>query len=172
MGQLKVLTKLQGIRFLVFLFHVFFLSVTLSINTRKSSKVFMNLIMLFISSFRIIKINSFPVLTAVFPIIFLSNLYTAFEGKLFTSPSKLSLAKGIVTSIITNLSKLPNQEPKDLSNVKFYTCSRTDSKTFLVLVICLVVINNSLDNSFYSWSSLFIFNIASVILFYSRFEFA
>ena len=94
----------------------------LSINTPKSSKVFMNLIIPSISSFKLIKINSFHVLTALFPIILLSNLYTAFEGKLFTSPGKLYLAKGIVTSIITNLPKLHNQEPKDLSNFKVYIC--------------------------------------------------
>ena len=80
----------------------------------------MNLIIPSISSFKVIKINSFHVLTALFPIVFLSNLYTAFEGKLFTSPGKLYLAKGIVAS--TNLPKLHNQEPKDLSNFKVYIC--------------------------------------------------
>ena len=82
----------------------------------------MNLIIPFISSFKLIKINSFHVLIAPCPIIFLSNLYTAFEGKLFPSPGKLSVVKAIIASIITNLPKLHNQEPKDLSNFKFYIC--------------------------------------------------
>ena len=54
---------------------------------------FMILIVSFISSFEINKINPFPALTALFPIIFLSNLFIAFEAKLLANPGKLSLAK-------------------------------------------------------------------------------
>ena len=48
-----------------------------------------------ISSFEINKGNSFPALTALFPLIFLSNLFIA----LVTNPAKLFLAKGIATFV-------------------------------------------------------------------------
>ena len=41
------------------------------------------------------KVNPLLALTAPFPIIFLSNLFIAFDGKLLTNPSKLSLAPGV-----------------------------------------------------------------------------
>ena len=44
------------------------------------------------------KVNPFPVLTAPFQLIFLSNLFIAFEDKLLTNPGKISLAKGVRTS--------------------------------------------------------------------------
>ena len=46
-------------------------------------------------SVEINKVNPFPALTAPFPLIFLSNLFIAFKGKLHTNLGKLSLAKGI-----------------------------------------------------------------------------
>ena len=68
-------------------FSLFFtFSVTPSINTPESSNDFLILIISFISEFRINKVNSFPVLTAPFSLIFLSNLYIAFEVKLPTVP--------------------------------------------------------------------------------------
>ena len=59
------------------------------------------------------KVNPFPDLTAPFPLIFLSNLFIAFEVKLLTYPGKLSLAKGIATFVCSFLPKLANQEAKD-----------------------------------------------------------
>ena len=47
-------------------------------------------------SFEINKVNPFPALTAPFPLIFLSNLFIAFEVKLANNPGKLSLTEGIV----------------------------------------------------------------------------
>ena len=46
-------------------------------------------------SFKMNKVNPLLALTAPFPIIFLSNLFIAFDGKLLTNPSKLSLAPGV-----------------------------------------------------------------------------
>ena len=45
------------------------------------------------------KVNIFPVLTAPFPLIFLSNLFIAFAVTLLTNAGKLSLVKGIATFI-------------------------------------------------------------------------
>ena len=73
----------------------------------------MILIISFISSFEINKVNPFPAPTALFPLIFLSNLFIAFEVKLLTNPGKLSLAKGIAIFVSAFFPKLPNQEPKD-----------------------------------------------------------
>ena len=84
-----------------------------SINIFESSNDFIILIILFISSFEINKANLFPVLTAPFPLIFLSNVFITFEAKLFTKPSKLSLAKGIAAFISDFLCKIANQELKD-----------------------------------------------------------
>ena len=91
----------------------FNVSVTPSINTPESSNDFMVLIISFISSLEINKVNPFPALTAHFPLIFLSNLFIAFEIKLLTNPGKLSLAKGIAIFVSAFFPKLPNQEPKD-----------------------------------------------------------
>ena len=60
----------------------------------------------FISSFDINKVNHFPALTAPFPPIFLSNLFIAFEVKLLTNKGKLSLAKGIATSVSAFFSQI------------------------------------------------------------------
>ena len=47
----------------------------------------------------IIHINLFSGLTALFPLIFLSNLFISFEVKLLTNPDTFSLAKGIATFV-------------------------------------------------------------------------
>ena len=52
----------------------------------------MILVISFISSFEIDKVNPFPALAA-FPPIFLSDLFIAFAIKLLTNPGKLSLIK-------------------------------------------------------------------------------
>ena len=111
MKQLKVLTKLQEIRLLFFL--SFNASVTPSINTPRSSNDFMILIISFISSFEINKVNPFPAFTAPFPLIFLSILFIAFEVKLLTNPGKFSLVKEIAMFVSALFPKLRNQEPKD-----------------------------------------------------------
>ena len=90
MKQLMVLTKLQEIHLLVFSVSFFTVSVTPSINTPESSNDFMVLIISFISSFKKNKVNPFPALTASCPLIFLSNLFIAFEVKLLTNISFLS----------------------------------------------------------------------------------
>ena len=51
-----------------------------------------DLIISFISPFKINRVNLFPVLTAQFPLIFLVNLFTEFEVKLLANPGKLSLS--------------------------------------------------------------------------------
>ena len=51
------------------------------------------------SSFKINKVNPFPALTGPFPLIFLLNLFIAFEVKLLTNTGKLYLAKGIATFV-------------------------------------------------------------------------
>ena len=96
-----------------FFISCFTVSVTPSIKTPESSNDFMILTISFISLFEINKINRFPTLTATFPLIFLSNLFIAFEVKLLTNPGKLSLAKGIAILVSAFFPKLPNQEPKD-----------------------------------------------------------
>ena len=73
----------------------------------------MILIISFISSFEINKVNPFPTLTVPFPLIFLSNLLIALEVKLLTNPGKLSLDKGIATFVSAFFPKLANQEQKD-----------------------------------------------------------
>ena len=108
-----MLTKLQEIGLLVFFISTFTVSATSSINTPEASNDFMILIISFISSFEINKVNPFPAFTAFFPLIFLSNLFIAFDVKLLTNPGKLSLAKGIAMFVSAVFPKLPNQEPKD-----------------------------------------------------------
>ena len=61
----------------------------------------MILIISFISSFEINKVNRFSALTTPFSLIFLSSLFIAFEAKLLTDRGKLSLPKGIARSFIT-----------------------------------------------------------------------
>ena len=82
MKRLKVLTKLQEIGLLVFLISCFTVSVTASIKTSESSNGLMILIISFISSLEINKVNLSPTLTAPLPLIFLSNLFIAIEVKI------------------------------------------------------------------------------------------
>ena len=89
--------------------------VTPSINTPtpKYSNDFMILTISFISTVEINKVNLFPAQTAPFPLIFLLNLFIAFEFKLLTNLSKLFLPKVIATFVSTFLPKFDHQEPKD-----------------------------------------------------------
>ena len=98
--QLKLAAKLEEIHLLVFFILCFTVSVNPSINTPKPSKDFIILMLSFISSFEINKVNLFPTLRAPFPLIFLSNLFIAFEVTLLTNPGKLSLAKGIAMLLV------------------------------------------------------------------------
>ena len=87
----KVLVQHQEIHPLVFfIFHVL---LTPSINTLESSSDFMILLILFISSFEINKVNLFPALTFPFPFIFLSNLFKIDQAALVANSDKISLAK-------------------------------------------------------------------------------
>ena len=52
----------------------------------------MILIISSICSFKMNKANPFPALAAPFPVIFLSNVFSAFEAKLLTNLGKVSLA--------------------------------------------------------------------------------
>ena len=93
----------------------------------------MILIISFIFSFEINKVNPFLALTAPFPLIFLSNLFIAFEVKLLTNPGKLSLAKEISIFVSAFFPKLTKQGPKDqyyrhLSFTKFNICWHIVSK--------------------------------------------
>ena len=47
------------------------------------------------------KVSIIPALTAPFPLVYLSNLFIAFEAKLVTNPGKLSLVKGIARTAIS-----------------------------------------------------------------------
>ena len=53
------------------------------------------------------KINPFSALATHFPLISLSNVFIAFEGKFATNPGKLSPAEGVARSNITFSPKLP-----------------------------------------------------------------
>ena len=99
-----------------FFISCFTVSVTPSINTHKSSNDFMVLIISFKSSLETNNANPFPALTAPFLLIFLLNLFIAFEVKLLTNQGKLSLAKRIAIFVSAFFPKLPNQEPKDPPN--------------------------------------------------------
>ena len=68
----------------------------------------MTLITLFITSFNINKVNPFPALTATFPLIIVSNLFTAFKAKLLANTGKLSLVKGKATFFRAFLPKSVN----------------------------------------------------------------
>ena len=110
MKGLKVLTKKSTFLFFISCFTA---SVTQSINTLESSNDFKILIISFISSFEIEKVNPFPALRAPFPLISLLNLYIEFEAKLLTNSGKLSPGKGIAIFVWAFFPKLPNHEPKD-----------------------------------------------------------
>ena len=77
-----MLTKLQEIRLLELFISCFPVSVTPSINTTKSSNDFISLIILFISSFEVNKVNYFPALTAPFLLILLSKLFISLINEL------------------------------------------------------------------------------------------
>ena len=84
MKRIRVLTKLQE-KHLVFFISCFTVSVPPSINIPEYSNGLMILIISFISSFEINKVNYFPSVTAYFPLIFVSNLFITFEVKLITN---------------------------------------------------------------------------------------
>ena len=73
----------------------------------------MILIITFIYLTEINKVNSFPALTALFPLTFLSNLFIAFEARLLIDPNKQILAKKIAIFLNDLFAKLPYPEPKD-----------------------------------------------------------
>ena len=64
------------------------------------------------SSFEIDKMNLFPALTTPFSLTFSPYLFIAFEVKLFTNPSKFSLAKGAAIFVSPCFPKLYKQKPK------------------------------------------------------------
>ena len=115
----------------------FVVSVTPSLITLECSNNFVIFIISFISSFKINEVNPFPALTGPCPVIFLSNLFIAFEAKLFTNLGQLSLAKGIARSAITFY---------EVINVML-SIDILLPKAFLILVVCLFDRNNSCDNS-------------------------
>ena len=100
MKRLKGLTKFFLLSFTV--------SVTPSINTPKYSNYFIIFIS-FISSFEMNKVNLLPALKASFLLIFLSNLFIAFEVKLLTNLGKLSLAKRVAIFVSAFFPKLAIQ---------------------------------------------------------------
>ena len=62
-------------------------------------------------SFEINKVNPFPTLTTPFPLIFLSNLFTALEVNLLTNPCILSLAKRIgILLVLSSLNYLAKNQ--------------------------------------------------------------
>ena len=84
---------------MVFFVSCITVSVIASKNTPESSRYFMILIISFMSSFKLSKVNSFPALTALFGLIFLLSLSNTFEvlfeAKVLTIPGKLPVAKGL-----------------------------------------------------------------------------
>ena len=60
----------------------------------------MILIISFIPSFKVNKVNLSPSFTALFRLTVLSNLFVTFEVKFLTNSGKQSLAKGVVTFVI------------------------------------------------------------------------
>ena len=83
----KVASKASRNRLSCFFASCFTFSVTPSIDTPESCNDFIILIISFISLCKRNKVDSFPALTAPFPLIFLSNLFIAFEAKF--SPGKI-----------------------------------------------------------------------------------
>ena len=123
MKPLKVLTNPQEIHLLFFFISCFTISVTPTINIPESFNDFMIIIISFISSFEKNKVNSFPTVTAPFPLILLSNLFIVFDFELLTNPGKLSLAKGIAISVSAFFPNLPYLNyVRYLSFTKFYIC--------------------------------------------------
>ena len=73
----------------------FTVSVTPSINATESSNDVIILIISFMASFKTNKVNPLLALTDSFPLVFLSDVFNAFEVKLLTNPGKFDLDKGI-----------------------------------------------------------------------------
>ena len=126
----------------------------------------MILIISYMSSFEINKVNPFPAQIATFPFIFLSNLYYALKVELLANSGKLSIIKGIVIFVSAFFPKLPNQEAKNLPDLiildiwallSFISVEILLAKTFLILVLCLVVRNIFCGN--FSSSRFFLFNV-------------
>ena len=86
--RLKVLTMLQEIHMLDFLFHLLLFQQLNQLIHPNLLVIFIIFIISFTSSFEINIVNPFPALTAPFPLIFLSNLFIALEVKLLTNPAK------------------------------------------------------------------------------------
>ena len=87
---------------------------------------------------------------------------------MLTNPGKLSLSKGIAMFVSGFFPKLSNQKPKDPPDwnildiwalLSFISVGILLAKASVNLVICLVVKNNSCDNS--SSSKFFLFNLES-----------
>ena len=78
-----------------FFISCFTVSVIPSMNTFESSNEFMILIISSKFLFKINKVNIFPAPAVLFSLMFLSNLFIAFEDKFLTNPGKLFLAKEI-----------------------------------------------------------------------------
>ena len=134
----------------------------------------MILMISFISSFKINKVNPFPTLRLPFPLIFLSNVFIAVEAKLLTYPGKSSLTKGIAIFV----SKLPSQKPNDPPDLiildiwalqSFAPAEILLAKAFLILVVYLVR-KESWGNSSFSKFSLFILNTVPVLFFAADFN--
>ena len=94
-----------------FFISCFTVLVTLSINALKTSNDFMILV-IYISSLKISKVNLIPALTAHFRLIFLSNLFIAFKVKFFTNPDKLPRAIGIATFLVLSFLNYLNKNQK------------------------------------------------------------
>ena len=75
----KVLIQRKQIPLLVFFISCFTVLVTLSVNTSESSSDVMILTISSTFSFKMNKVNPLLALTVPFPIIFLSNLFIAFD---------------------------------------------------------------------------------------------
>ena len=72
--------------------------------------------MIFISSFEINKKNLFPALTVLFTLIFVSNLFVAFEAKLLTNIGELSPTKGIAIFVSAFIPNLVSQNQRNPSH--------------------------------------------------------
>ena len=135
--------------------------------------------LLFISSFKINKLNPLPALAALFPLISLSSLFITSEAKLLTNPGKLSLAKGKARSFITffclNYVTYYKGSPNEIiidnwALLSFISVNIFLAMGLLIFVVCFVVRNNLCGNSS-SWKIfLVIFNIVPVIFFGAGFN--
>ena len=96
-----------------FLFQLLLLQLLHQLIPLEFSSDFMILIILFVSSTEVNRVNPVSAPTASFSLMSLSEFFIAFEAILLTSPGKLSLVKVISTFLSAFIPKLPNQEPKD-----------------------------------------------------------